>query len=110
LESAQLAKLDRICRKLQLCPGLRLLEIGTGWGGPAVHAARHYGGQVVTTTNSRAQFEFARQLVRANGLSQAVTVLNDDYRDVRGEFDRLGGGGVLVGEGGGGVCEFFSAA
>jgi cyclopropane-fatty-acyl-phospholipid synthase len=89
LESAQLAKLDRICRKLQLRPGLRLLEIGTGWGGLAIHAARHYGCQVVTTTNSRAQFEFARQLVRANGLSQAVTVLNDDYRDVRGEFDRL---------------------
>lgn len=89
LEAAQLAKLDRICRTLQLRPGMRLLEIGTGWGALAVHAARHYGARVVTTTNSPAQYEFARQLVRTNRLSQMVTVLNDDYRDVRGTFDRL---------------------
>lgn len=89
LETAQATKLERICHKLRLRPGLRLLEIGTGWGGLALHAARQYGCEVVTTTTSRAQFDYARRLVEANGLSRAVTVLHDDYRDLRGSFDRL---------------------
>ena len=89
LEQAQIAKYDRICRKLDLRPGQQLLEIGTGWGGFAIHAARHYGCRVVTTTISRQQFALARERVAAAGLSGSVAVLNDDYRDIRGRFDRL---------------------
>jgi cyclopropane-fatty-acyl-phospholipid synthase len=89
LEEAQTAKYDRICRKLELRPEHDVLEIGTGWGGFAIHAARHYGCRVVTTTISREQFEEARRRIHAAGLSDRVTTLNQDYRDVRGRYDRL---------------------
>lgn len=89
LEQAQIAKFERICRTLELRPGHRVLEIGTGWGSLAIHAARRYGCHVVTTTNSRAQFEFARGRVQRAGLENSVTVLNDDYREIRGRFDRV---------------------
>ena len=89
LEQAQLAKYDRICRKLELRPGQQLLEIGTGWGGFAIHAARHYGCRVVTTTISRAQLGRARERIAAAGLADVVTVLNEDYRNLGGRFDRL---------------------
>ena len=65
LETAQFQKLDRICRKLDLLPGDRVLEIGTGWGGFALHAARNYGCQVTTTTISQEQYEYARSLFHA---------------------------------------------
>jgi cyclopropane-fatty-acyl-phospholipid synthase len=89
LEQAQIAKYDRICRKLELRPGQEVLEIGTGWGGFAVHAARHYGCRVVTTTISRAQVTYARERIAGAGLAGMVTVLNDDYRNLQGRFDRL---------------------
>ncbi|HEY2387083.1 MAG TPA: cyclopropane-fatty-acyl-phospholipid synthase family protein [Candidatus Binatia bacterium] len=89
LEQAQIAKYDRVCRKLDLRPGHDVLEIGTGWGGFALHAARHYGCRVVTTTISPAQFGRARERVADAGLTELVTVLNDDYRSLRGRFDRL---------------------
>lgn len=89
LEQAQLAKLDRICDRLQLGPDNHLLEIGTGWGGMAIHAARRSGCRVTTTTISRAQYELARERVRAAGLEDQVTVLLEDYRDLEGRFDRL---------------------
>jgi cyclopropane-fatty-acyl-phospholipid synthase len=89
LEQAQLAKLDRICDRLQLGPDNHLLEIGTGWGGMAIHAARRSGCRVTTTTISRAQHELARRRVREAGLSDRVTVLLEDYRDLRGSYDRL---------------------
>jgi cyclopropane-fatty-acyl-phospholipid synthase len=66
-----------------------LLEIGTGWGGMAIHAAQHYGCKVTTTTISQAQYDFACEKVRALGLEQQVTVLKDDYRDLSGSFDKL---------------------
>jgi cyclopropane-fatty-acyl-phospholipid synthase len=89
LEGAQLAKLDRICDRLRLGPENHLLEIGTGWGGMAIHAARRNGCRVTTTTISRAQFELARQRVRDAGLEDRVTVLLEDYRDLEGRYDRL---------------------
>lgn len=89
LEEAQRAKLDRICRRLALAPGDRLLEIGTGWGALALHAARHYGAHVTTTTISREQHAHAVEAVRAAGLEDRVTVLLQDYRDLRGRWDKL---------------------
>lgn len=89
LETAQTVKLDRICRKLELRPEHRLLEIGTGWGSFAMHAARHYGCHVTTTTISSAQYELARERVEAAGLSDRITLLRDDYRNLDGEYDRV---------------------
>jgi cyclopropane-fatty-acyl-phospholipid synthase len=89
LEEAQLAKLERICDRLRLGPDNHLLEIGTGWGGLAVHAAREHGCRVTTTTISREQHELAVRRVREAGLEDRVTVLLEDYRDLRGRYDRL---------------------
>jgi cyclopropane-fatty-acyl-phospholipid synthase len=89
LHEAQLAKLDRICRRLALAPGDRLLEIGTGWGGLALHAAGRYGAHVTTATISREQHAHASAAVRAAGLEERVTVLLRDYRDLRGRYDKL---------------------
>jgi cyclopropane-fatty-acyl-phospholipid synthase len=89
LEGAQLAKLDRICDRLRLGPENHLLEIGTGWGGMAIHAARRSGCRVTTTTISREQHELAARRVREAGLEDQVTVLLEDYRDLEGRYDRL---------------------
>ena len=89
LDAAQIAKLDRICRKLKLQEGDRLLEIGTGWGGLAIHAARHYGCHVTTTTISEKQFAYARQRVIEEGLEDRITLLIRDYRDLEGTYDKL---------------------
>jgi cyclopropane-fatty-acyl-phospholipid synthase len=89
LEEAQVAKLDRICNQLRLGPDNHLLEIGTGWGGLAVHAAHGFGCRVTTTTISREQHALATQRVRDAGLEGRVTVLLEDYRDLRGTYDRL---------------------
>ncbi|HZU96991.1 MAG TPA: cyclopropane-fatty-acyl-phospholipid synthase family protein [Planctomycetota bacterium] len=89
LEEAQLAKIDRVCRKLRLAPGDRLLEIGTGWGALACHAARHYGCHVTTATISRQQLAYARERVRREGLEDRVQVIERDYRDLQGRFDKL---------------------
>lgn len=89
LEDASVAKLDRICRKLRLGPGDRVLEIGTGWGGFAVHSAKHYGCHVTTTTISRRQFEYASRAVHREGLSDRVELLMQDYRDLKGRYDKI---------------------
>jgi len=89
LEQAQRARLERICRKLDLKPSDHLLEIGTGWGAMAIHAAEHHGCRVTTTTISREQYELARERVAAAGLSDRVTLLLEDYRDLAGEYDKL---------------------
>ena len=89
LEQAQIARLERICAKLELRPGDHLLEIGTGWGGLAIHAAQRHGCRVTTTTISREQLELARERVAAAGLSDRVTLLLEDYRDLRGRYDKL---------------------
>ncbi|KAA1175173.1 class I SAM-dependent methyltransferase [Marinobacter salinexigens] len=89
LEQAAVHKLDTICRKLNLQPGDRVMEIGTGWGGFAIHAARHYGCHVTTTTISREQLDWARERVLSEGLEDCITLLFDDYRDLGGQFDKL---------------------
>jgi cyclopropane-fatty-acyl-phospholipid synthase len=89
LAEASRAKLDLVCRKLGLGPSNHVIEIGTGWGGFAIHAAGRYGCRVTTTTISPSQYELARERVRAAGLDDRVTVLLEDYRDLRGQFDRL---------------------
>jgi cyclopropane-fatty-acyl-phospholipid synthase len=89
LERAQIAKLDRICERLRLDSGDHLLEIGTGWGGLAVHAARERGCRVTTTTISREQHALARRRVHEAGLDERVTVLLEDYRELEGRFDKL---------------------
>jgi cyclopropane-fatty-acyl-phospholipid synthase len=89
LEEASLAKLERVCSKLDLRPSDHVLEIGTGWGGFAVYAAEHYGCRVTTTTISREQHAYATERVRQAGLSDRVTVLLEDYRDLEGRYDKL---------------------
>lgn len=89
LESASTRKLDAVCRKLGLREGLRVVEVGTGWGGLALHAARHYGCHVTTTTISREQHALASERVAEAGLQDRVTVLLRDYRDLEGRFDRV---------------------
>jgi cyclopropane-fatty-acyl-phospholipid synthase len=89
LEEAQLEKLERICRRLRLGPDNHLLEIGAGWGGLAIHAARAHGCRVTTTTISGEQRELAERRVLEAGLEDRVTVLFEDYRDLRGAYDRL---------------------
>ena len=89
LEQAQLAKLDRICERLELGPTDHLVEIGTGWGGLAIHAAANYGCRVTTTTISREQHAFAAERVRAAGLDDRIELRLDDYRDLEGSFDKL---------------------
>lgn len=89
LELASWRKLDAICQTLALRPGDRVIEIGSGWGGFALHAARRYGCHVTTTTISRAQYEEARRAVAAADLQDRVTVLAEDYRDLTGQYDKL---------------------
>lgn len=89
LHEASLAKLDRICRKLQLSPRDHLLEIGTGWGGLAIHAAGQYGCRVTTTTISQQQYTRAVERIAEAGLSDRITVLLQDYRDLSGQYDKL---------------------
>jgi cyclopropane-fatty-acyl-phospholipid synthase len=89
LEQASIAKLDRVCRRLDLQAGDHVLEIGTGWGGFALHAAANYGCRVTTATISRRQYERSRERVAQAGLAGRVTVLFEDYRDLKGRYDKL---------------------
>jgi cyclopropane-fatty-acyl-phospholipid synthase len=89
LFEASVAKFDLICRKLELTPADHLLEIGTGWGGFALHAAQRYGCRITTTTISRKQHEYAQERVRAAGLADRVTVLLQDYRELHGSYDKM---------------------
>jgi cyclopropane-fatty-acyl-phospholipid synthase len=89
LDAASVAKLDRICRKLGLTPDDHVVEIGTGWGGFAIHAAENYGCRVTTTTISKQQFDYAKKAVAEKGLADRITLLQKDYRDLEGRFDKL---------------------
>jgi cyclopropane-fatty-acyl-phospholipid synthase len=89
LHEAQIAKFDAVCRKLALTPADHLLEIGSGWGGLAVHAAQRYGCRVTSTTISDEQYRYARERVAGLGLGERVTLLREDYRDLHGRFDKL---------------------
>ncbi|MEJ5039306.1 cyclopropane-fatty-acyl-phospholipid synthase family protein [Pseudomonas sp. B21-036] len=89
LEQAQHYKLQRICQKLALTRDDHLLEIGTGWGGLAIYAARHHGCRVTTTTVSAEQFAYARRRIDEAGLQDRITLLLEDYRDLQGQYDKL---------------------
>jgi cyclopropane-fatty-acyl-phospholipid synthase len=89
LEAAQQHKMRRVCERLQLAPGKKLLEIGCGWGGFAELAAREYGAEVVAITLSREQLNYAQERIRRAGLEDKVTVKLQDYRDVQGSFDAI---------------------
>ncbi len=89
LEKASFRKLERIARKLDLKPSDHLVEIGTGWGGMALHAAQRFGCRVTTTTISKEQHALATERVAQAGLSDRVTVLLEDYRDLTGRYDKL---------------------
>ena len=89
LRDASLAKYERICRTLRLRPEHHVIEIGSGWGGFALHAARRYGCRVTTTTISRQQYQYVAAAVRAAGLESRITLLADDYRHLQGQYDRL---------------------
>jgi len=89
LEQASQYKLDLVCRKINLQPEDRVIEIGTGWGGFAIHAALNYGCHVTTTTISDAQYEEAQKRVDDLKLGDRITLLKKDYRDLKGSFDKL---------------------
>ncbi|MFZ0685285.1 MAG: cyclopropane-fatty-acyl-phospholipid synthase family protein [Terriglobales bacterium] len=89
LEQAQIHKYDRICRKLQLGPTDHVLEIGTGWGGFAAYAADTYGCRVTTTTISQQQHDYARELFASIKAGERIELLLDDYRNLRGQFDKI---------------------
>jgi cyclopropane-fatty-acyl-phospholipid synthase len=89
LRDASIEKFDRVCRKLDLKPDDHVLEIGSGWGGFAIHAVTQYGCRVTTTTISQEQFDLATQRIKAAGVSDRVTILLQDYRDLCGQYDKL---------------------
>ena len=89
LEEASVEKLDRICRKLRLCESDRVIDIGCGWCGFALHAATNYGCHVTGITISKEQFEHDKRLVSEKGLDERITILLKDYRHVTGQFDKL---------------------
>ncbi len=89
LEDASVYKLDRICQKLKLSERDHVMEIGTGWGGFAIHAAGNYGCKVTTTTISDAQYDEARRRIMTAGLADRITLLKQDYRELGGQYDKL---------------------
>ncbi len=89
LESAQENKLEQICQLLSISPADHIIEIGAGWGSFAIHAAKHYGCRVTTTTISDAQFRYVKDKIHQDGLDELITILNKDYRDLDGTYDKL---------------------
>ena len=89
LKEASIAKIDRLCRKLRLSPADHLLEIGTGWGAFAIHAAKKYGCRVTTTTISNEQYQLAERRIQEAGLEGRINLLSEDYRKLQGSFDKL---------------------
>ena len=89
LQEASEYKLQHICERLNLNETDHLLEIGSGWGGLAIYAAKHYGCKVTTTTISRAQYEFAKSRIEEEGLTEQINLLEQDYRLLNGKYDKL---------------------
>jgi cyclopropane-fatty-acyl-phospholipid synthase len=108
LEQAQRRKLDLICRKLGLVPGMRLLDVGCGWGALVVHAAQEYGATVTGITLSREQAAVAQQRAEQAGVADRVTILEKDYRDVGGEFDAIASVGMVEHVGGKELAKYFA--
>ncbi len=95
LEEAQTAKMDHVCRKLQLQPGETVVEAGCGWGALALHMAKHYGVRVKAFNLSHEQIVYARQQARQQGLDDQVEFIEDDYRNITGQFDVFASIGML---------------
>ena len=95
LEEAQTAKMDHVCRKLQLQPGETIVEAGCGWGALALHMAKHYGVRVTAFNLSHEQIVYARQQARQQGLEGKVEFIEDDYRNISGRFDVFASIGML---------------
>ena len=89
LEDASIEKIDRICRKLDLSENDMVLEIGTGWGSFAVHAAKNYGCRITSTTISDNQYKYAKALIEEQGLESKIKLVNKDYRDLDGTYDKI---------------------
>ncbi len=89
LEVAQVRKYDKLCRRLHLAPSDSVLEIGSGWGGFSMHAAKNYGCRVTTVTISQRQYDEAARRIREAGLADRIQILLCDYRDLRGKFDKI---------------------
>ncbi|MFI4859237.1 MAG: class I SAM-dependent methyltransferase [Phycisphaerales bacterium JB063] len=89
LEAAQHAKIDRLLRKINLKPTDHLLEIGTGWGGLALHAVKHYGCRVTTTTLSKQQHDYAHALFKREGVADHIELLQRDYRELDGRYSKI---------------------
>jgi len=89
LHQASTAKFDRICRKLDLKANDHVLEIGAGWGGFALHAAENYGCRVTTTTLSPKQYAFAKNMIEKRGMASRINILQEDYRNLKGSYDRI---------------------
>ena len=107
LEEASIEKLDQICKKLQLKSTDSILEIGTGWGSFAIHAAKNYGCSVTTTTISDAQYKFAKQRIEDENLSDKINLLNKDYRYLEGKFDKIASIEMIEAIGHKNVPEYF---
>lgn len=89
LAQAQYVRLERVCQRLNLKTSEHLVEIGSGWGALAIHAARHYGCKVTTVTISNKQYQLAKQRIEDAGLSEQITIMLKDYRDLDGHYDKL---------------------
>ena len=89
LKEASIAKYDRLCRKLSLSPEDHVIEIGSGWGGFAIHAAQNYGCKITTTTISEEQYTLGKLRIQDAGLGDRITILLQDYRKLTGTFDKL---------------------
>jgi cyclopropane-fatty-acyl-phospholipid synthase len=109
LDDAQYEKFDLVARKLGLEPGMRLLDIGCGWGGMARHAARHYGVDVVAITLSAEQAAWAKAETERSGLAERVTIIHGDYRDSPGrDYDAISSIGLLEHVGVGNYEAYFT--
>jgi cyclopropane-fatty-acyl-phospholipid synthase len=95
LEEAQIAKMDYVCRKVQLKPGDRVVEAGCGWGSLALHMAKHYGAKVKAFNISHEQIRYAREQAEMQGLTDDVEFIEDDYRNISGKFDVFMSVGML---------------
>jgi cyclopropane-fatty-acyl-phospholipid synthase len=107
LEDAQAAKYDLVCRKLGLRPGMRFLDVGCGWGGMAMHAARHYGVHATGITLSRNQADYAARAAKEAGLDN-VDIRLQDYRDIDGRFDAISSIGMFEHVGLARLREYFT--
>jgi cyclopropane-fatty-acyl-phospholipid synthase len=108
LEQAQLDKLDMVCKKLQLKPGERLLDVGCGWGALVCHAVEHYGVEAHGVTLSQAQVDFAQQRIGERGLDGRAKVELKDYNDVEGKYDKIAAIGIIEHVGIANIPGYFS--